>query len=122
MKSEALTPHCPIRYSLELLSGKWKLPIICGLSSGVKRWGELRRALPGITNTMLANTLAELAEAGLVDRRQYNEMPLRVEYSLTPEGRNLSPILANLGDWAIGLMAARVEAVAEDEEPLTATG
>ena len=120
MKTETALPRCPIRYSLELLSGKWKLPIICSLSSGVKRWGELKRTLPGITNTMLANTLAELSEAGLVDRRQYNEMPLRVEYSLTPEGRKLSPILGTLGQWAIGLMASRTDEA--DEEPLTATG
>ena len=101
-------PHCPIRYSLDLLAGKWILPIICQLSSAeVMRWGEIKRALGGVTNTMLAASLTELQEAGLVERVQYNEMPLRVEYSLTASGRSLAPIIADLGKWGVKVLASK---------------
>jgi len=102
---------CPIRFSLEILAGKWRLPIICSLAgSAALRWGELKRQLPGITNTMLAGSLAELQSAGLVERTQYNEMPLRVEYALSETGRKLSPILYHLGQWGLEVLKAKPEA------------
>ena len=63
------------------------------------RYGELRRLVFGITNTMLAGSLRELEADGLVARVQYQEMPVRVEYSLTEKGRTLIPILMELRDW-----------------------
>ena len=63
------------------------------------RYGELRRLVFGITNTMLASSLKELEADGLVRRTQYAEMPVRVEYSLTPQARELVPILMQLKDW-----------------------
>ena len=63
------------------------------------RYGELRRLVFGITNTMLAGSLRELEADGLVARVQYQEMPVRVEYSLTEKGRTLIPILMGLRDW-----------------------
>ena len=105
--------QCPIRYALDLLSGKWMLPIFCRLSGGgAVRFGELKRSLAGVTNTMLAASLSEMQNDGLVERVQYNEMPLRVEYSLTPAGRNLSPILQSLGQWAVEAMDAEQEVIA----------
>lgn len=63
------------------------------------RYGELRRSVYGITNTMLANSLKEMEEDGLVERRQYEEMPVRVEYSLTDKAKSIVPILLELKRW-----------------------
>lgn len=110
--------QCPIRFSLDLLAGKWRLPIICSLmESQIMRWGELKRRLNGITNTMLAGALAELQGAGLVRRTQYNEMPLRVEYSLTETGRDLAPILRRLGEWGLEALIKNEAGPPEAEAP-----
>lgn len=63
------------------------------------RFGELKKELSGITNTMLTNTLRELIKDGLVQRIQYNEMPLRVEYSFTPKGKDLMPVFYEMMNW-----------------------
>ncbi|MDR1483117.1 MAG: winged helix-turn-helix transcriptional regulator [Synergistaceae bacterium] len=93
---------CPIRHALGIVGGKWKLPIICVLSSGVPvRNGVLKRKLRGgITNVMLAQSLKELEAAGIVHRKQYNEVPPRVEYTLTEMGKSILPALHELADWA----------------------
>lgn len=124
--------QCPIRFSLDLLAGKWRLPIICSLMEAqTLRWGELKRRLAGITNTMLAGALAELQSAGLVRRTQYNEMPLRVEYSLTETGHSLAPILRRLGEWGLEALlkngaeaspVAEVQAAAGPEEAIMEAG
>ncbi|MDR1713316.1 MAG: helix-turn-helix transcriptional regulator [Coriobacteriales bacterium] len=91
---------CPIRFALDVVGGKWKLPIICALSGDVpQRYGAIRRRLDGITNMMLAQSLKELEVAGLVLREQFNEVPPHVEYSLTPKGRGLLPVIAPLYQW-----------------------
>ena len=66
---------------------------------GQIRYGELKRKVFGITNTMLANSLKEMEETGLVERHQFNEMPVRVEYSLTDKARSIVPILLELKKW-----------------------
>lgn len=110
--------QCPIRFSLELLAGKWRLPIICSLmEAGTLRWGELKRRLAGITNAMLAGALAELQGAGLVRRTQYNEMPLRVEYCLTETGHDLAPILRRLGEWGLEALLKNEAGAPETEAP-----
>lgn len=91
---------CPIEYTIELLSGKWKMHVIWQVAKQeVIRFNELRRQLNGISNVMLAQTLQELEEAGVINRHQYNEIPPRVEYSLTELGQGLLPVFAVLETW-----------------------
>ncbi len=91
---------CPIRYSLDIIGGKWKLPILCMLASGnPTRYSSIKRKLGNITNMMLAQSLKELESMGMVHREQYNEVPPRVEYSLTEKGNSIIPILVQLGEW-----------------------
>lgn len=93
---------CPLENTMEIISGKWKVPILCALhQDGVTRYNELKRKIRGITNTMLSSSLKELEEAGLVIRKQYVEMPVRVEYSLTEACNDLLPILNQLAHWGI---------------------
>lgn len=93
-------PGCALRRVLDAVGGKWKILILCALNEGgTLRYGQLRRMVYGITNAMLANSLKDLMESGLVVRRQYNEMPVRVEYALTEKGESLIPILLQLKDW-----------------------
>ncbi len=91
---------CALRRVLDAVGGKWKILLIVALSQADElRYGELHRMVFGITNTMLAASLRELEADGLVRRTQYAEMPVRVEYSLTPQARELVPILMQLKDW-----------------------
>lgn len=91
---------CPMRKTLELLSGKWRTHIIYELCKHpVCRFGELKKAVPHITNTMLSNTLRELEALGIVHRKQFNEIPPRVEYSLTEKGKALLPVFFELAKW-----------------------
>ncbi len=91
---------CPLKLVNEMIGGKWKCSIICILEDGkAKRYNEIRRKIPSITNMMLAQSLKSLEEYGLIHREQYMEMPVRVEYSLTPEGQSLLPILNSLNKW-----------------------
>lgn len=91
---------CPIRYAIDVVGGKWKLPIICMLASDIPiRYSSIKRKLTGITNMMLAQSLKELEAAGIVHREQYNEVPPRVEYTLTEKGKSILPPLTKLAEW-----------------------
>ncbi|MEE8886283.1 MAG: helix-turn-helix domain-containing protein [Eubacteriales bacterium] len=91
---------CGLRRVLDLVGGKWKILILCAMNNkGAMRYGQIRRTIVGITNTMLAQSLREMEQDGLVLRKQYDEMPVRVEYSLTPKAQSLIPILLELGAW-----------------------
>lgn len=95
-----VSDHCPMRRTLEMLSGKWRTHIIyelCKYSSC--RFGELKKAVSPITNTMLANTLRDLEALGIVCREQFNEIPPHVEYSLTEKGKELLPVFTELAKW-----------------------
>lgn len=93
---------CPIRRTLEVVGGKWKIFIVLQLFRAERlRFGQLAGQVEGITNTMLSNCLRELEADSIVERRQYNEMPLRVEYRLTGLGRTLAPVLLALADWGL---------------------
>jgi len=92
--------ECPVKYTLDSIGGKWKLRILVKLlKKEVIRFNELKREILGITNTMLSNSLHELELDQLITRNQYNEMPLRVEYSLTDRGKSLLPLLYELSIW-----------------------
>ena len=96
---------CPLNYAMSIIGGKWKMQIICSLNNkGTMRYNELRRKLDGISNTVLASSLKELEEEGLVERREYLEVPIRVEYSSTEMCDRLMPILEVLSDWGEDMM------------------
>ena len=91
---------CGLKKVIDIVGGKWKIMILCVIDyNEVVRYGELNRAVAGITNTMLANSLKELEADGLVERKQYDEMPVRVEYNLTKKAKSLIPILLELKKW-----------------------
>ena len=98
---------CPLNYAMSIIGSKWKMQIICALNNkGTLRYNELRRRMDGISNTVLASSLRELEEEGLVVRKEYLEVPVRVEYSTTAMGERLMPILESLSDWGESLMQA----------------
>ena len=91
---------CGLKRVIDTIGGKWKIMILCVVDNNeVVRYGELNRSIHGITNTMLANSLKELEADGLIERRQYDEMPVRVEYNLTKKAKSLIPILLELKKW-----------------------
>lgn len=97
------TSPCPLKQALSSIGGKWKMRIICTLyADGTQRYNDLMRKTEGITSAMLASSLKELEGDGVVVRKQYEEIPPRVEYSLTDHGRALWPILHRLAHWATG--------------------
>lgn len=94
---------CPLEYGLDIFGGKWKSRIICVLSANdVMRYGELRKELGNITDAVLASMLKELISNNMVTRIQYNEIPPKVEYSLTEQGRSVLPILQSICVWSRG--------------------
>jgi DNA-binding HxlR family transcriptional regulator len=94
------TKNCPLTYALELIGGKWRLPIIWALNqNNTLRYNELKRKVDGITNMMLSQCLKEMEIYGLVNRKQYMEIPPRVEYSLSEDGKDLIPALESLARW-----------------------
>ncbi|SCY90446.1 helix-turn-helix domain-containing protein [Rhizobium sp. NFACC06-2] len=100
-------PHChagkeasaPIELALGLLAGKWKGIILFHLLDGTARFSELRRRLPAVTQRTLTNQLRDLERDGLVVRKLYAQVPARVEYSISPSGQTLEPILRALQKW-----------------------
>jgi DNA-binding HxlR family transcriptional regulator len=100
-KSQRTGPYiCGLDAALDVVSGKWKGLILWELNAhSVRRFSELRRGLPGVSEKMLTQHLREMEEDGLVRRRVYAEVPPRVEYSLTDHGRALNAALEPLGDW-----------------------
>jgi DNA-binding HxlR family transcriptional regulator len=95
---------CPLETAMNLIGGKWRASILCALHrDGTTRYSELKRKIHGVTSTMLAAALKELEEHGLVSRKQYAEMPIRVEYSLTEACGELLPILGKLAVWGTAI-------------------
>ncbi len=96
---------CPLTSAMEIIGGKWKIVILGNLFTGVKRFGELKHLMPGITQKMLTQQLRELEADGLLHREIYKEIPPKVEYSLTENGKSLEPILSELCNWGSKLIA-----------------
>ncbi|TYB96593.1 helix-turn-helix transcriptional regulator [Micromonospora sp. WP24] len=91
---------CGIDAAMDVVSGKWKSLILWELDTyGSRRFGELRRGLPGVSEKMLIQHLREMEEDGLIHREVHREVPPRVEYSLTEHGRSLNEALRPLGEW-----------------------
>ena len=91
--------NCPVEATLDVLGGKWKALILFWLRDGARRFGGLRRKIPGVSEKVLADQLRELEEHGVVHREVYPEVPPRVEYSLTVYGRTLRPITDLMCAW-----------------------
>ncbi len=93
--------RCPLEYGLEIFGGKWKSRVICVLNEKkVLRYSGIRSEMLNITDAVLASTLKELIRDGMVSRKQYTEIPPRVEYSLTKKGQSVVPILQSICGWA----------------------
>lgn len=92
--------ECPIERTLNLIGGKWKTVILWHLGiEGILRYGELRRRMPNITERMFSRQLKELISDGLIERKEYPQVPPKVEYLLTPKGQSLMPVLHLMCDW-----------------------
>ena len=93
--------RCPLEYGLTMFGGKWKSRILCVLAAKeTLRYSELRNEMRNITDAVLASTLKEMIADGLVDRKSYDEIPPRVEYTLTEKGVSVVPILQSICQWA----------------------
>lgn len=90
---------CPVETTLAVIGGRWKVLILRELFAGTKRFNELQRALPGITQKMLTQQLRELERQGIVQRTVYPQVPPKVEYSLLPLGKSLKPVLRAMHVW-----------------------
>ena len=94
--------NCPVTILLSMLQGKWKRIVLYQLVlNGTMRFGELKKMVPGITNTMLSTILRELEADGFLSRTQYNEIPPHVEYALTPKGQDLDRIFYEMFQWTV---------------------
>ena len=95
--------RCPLEYGLAVFGGKWKSRIICVLASNeTLRYSQIRKEMHNITDAVLAATLKDLITDQIICRRSYDEIPPRVEYSLTEKGRSVVPILQSICQWAGG--------------------
>ncbi|HEY0678535.1 MAG TPA: helix-turn-helix domain-containing protein [Chitinophagaceae bacterium] len=90
---------CPIAATLEYIGGRWKTIILYYLSTGEKRFGEIAARIPTISRKVLTQQLKELERHGLITRREYKEIPPRVEYSLTELGKSLSGVFDAMSVW-----------------------
>ena len=96
---------CPVAATLDLIDGKWKGVILYHLLQGPKRFNQIQRELTTITQRMLTKQLRELEAAGLVSRTVFAQVPPRVDYALTDEGRSLAPVIEALKHWGEGRIA-----------------
>jgi DNA-binding HxlR family transcriptional regulator len=99
--SECMGILRPIRDALDVLNGKWKLPIIVALTFGEKRFGEIAKEVQGVTDRMLSKELRDLEVNGLVKRTVENSYPVKVIYSLTPHSESLGTVIEALRDWGV---------------------
>ncbi len=90
---------CPIEVATDVIGGKWKAHILFHLQGGARRFNELKRLLPGVTQRMLTKQLRELEADQIIHRKIFAEIPPKVEYSMTEFGRTLTPMLKVLQEW-----------------------
>jgi DNA-binding HxlR family transcriptional regulator len=93
--------NCPIETTLAIVGGKWKPLILYHLFDHTRRFGELQRLMPQVNREMLTQHLRELEADGIIHREVYQQVPPKVEYSLTPAGETLKPLLVMMNEWAI---------------------
>lgn len=96
------TSPCPGDAVFRYVGGKWKLRILCTLHYGkVLRYSQIKQLVEGVSPTMLASSLRELEDSGLIERQVHGTTPVKVDYRLTAAGQDLVPILCQLRDWAV---------------------
>ncbi len=95
---------CPVEAALEIVGGKWKGVILFHLRDDVRRFNELRRLIPGVSQRMLTKQLRELEADQIIHREIYRQVPPKVEYSLTNFGRTLTPTLVSLQEWGVAYL------------------
>jgi DNA-binding HxlR family transcriptional regulator len=95
----AKNTKCPAEFTLAMIGGRWKIPLLFHLLSGTKRFSELSRALTGVSQKMLTQQLREMERNGLVERKVYAQVPPKVEYALTPLGSSLKPVVDAMCQW-----------------------
>ena len=93
--------ECHVEVTLNLIGGRWKVLILRELTKEIKRFGELQRGLNGITQKMLTQQLREMERDGIIHREVYPQIPPKVEYSLTPLGESLKPVLWAMHEWGV---------------------
>lgn len=91
--------YCPVEVTVDVIGGRWTPVILAHLKEGVRRYGELRRLMPDVTEKMLTQRLRELERDGLVERTVHAGVPAPVTYDLTAEGRSLAPVLEAMYAW-----------------------
>src|SRR3954447_9026824 len=98
---------CAVETAIEIIGGRWKVLILQELFGGTRRFSELHRSLSGISHRTLTQQLRELESHGIVRRKVHRQVPPKVEYSLTPVGHTLQPVIAVMHDWAEGYSQSR---------------
>jgi DNA-binding HxlR family transcriptional regulator len=93
--------HCPMDLTMDYLGGRWKTVVLWYLIKDKKRFSELNRLIPTITERMLSLQLKQLEQDGLIHREVYADVPPKVEYSLTEEGQTLIPLLKAMSNWGL---------------------
>ena len=111
-------PDCPIETTMTLISNRWKVLILWDLLGGVKRFGELKKLLGGVSQKVLTANLRQMEEAGLLTRTVYAEVPPRVEYALTETGRSLRPVLEAMLEWGTRYKAGTAAAAGPTPFPI----
>jgi DNA-binding HxlR family transcriptional regulator len=111
--------NCGLEAALDVIDGKWKVLILWHLASSPRRFGELRRVVEGISEKMLIQSVREMESDGIVVRKDFQEVPPRVQYSLTPFGVSLTVALAPLCAWGTTHMK-RIEARKSQGEAIAA--
>jgi DNA-binding HxlR family transcriptional regulator len=101
---------CPVELALSVLDGKWKVLILWNLRRDAHRYSELRDAITGISDKMLAQQLRDLEADGLIDRTVYPVVPPKTEYTLTDEGRRIEPVLTAMQQWGLAYKESTLEA------------
>jgi DNA-binding HxlR family transcriptional regulator len=101
-------PGCPVEACAEIIGGKWKGPILFYLLEGKKRFGELRRLFPEVTQRTLTQQLRQLEKQGIVTRTVYPEAPPRVEYSMSELGQSLRPVIDMMKHWGTGYLQEHI--------------
>lgn len=105
---------CPVTATMKVLGGKWKPILINAIYlTAPARFGELKRSIKGITQSMLTQQLRELEEDGIVNRKIYAEIPPKVEYTLTEFGLTLSPVILTLAEWGEKYKLNKQKAISE---------
>lgn len=95
------TARCPVKKALEVIGGKWKLLIVYQINHETRRFGELKRLIPEISEKMLIQDLKALVEMGVLDKKSYGEIPPRVEYTVTEKGKKLLTVIEQIKEFGM---------------------